>query len=164
MVNKFVLQNCQLSHSNGIYLFMILLIIFLLNSYYVLCTTSVLWICTEYKNNKFHVQKEVDSLMNVTYAEVMSCWRDDSTKKLNLLMSLSYDSHLRMSAALKRKPMSQRDVFKAVDKEKHLFLINVKWHLIKLMWHKTIKCKTVVKANYLENWLCRMLASFITDL
>lgn len=29
--------------------------------------------CTEYKNNKFQVQKEVDSLMNVTYAEVTSC-------------------------------------------------------------------------------------------
>lgn len=35
-------------------------------------------------------------------------------------------SHLGVSAALKRKPMSQRGVFKTVDKEKYLFLINVK--------------------------------------
>lgn len=73
-------------------------------------------------------------------------------------------SHLGMSAAFKRKPVPQREVFKAAHKEEHLFLINVKWHLKKLRWHKTIQWKTVVKAHYLGTWLCRMIASFITDL
>lgn len=64
----------------------------------------------------------------------------------------------------RENPCLKEMFLRLLTKEKHLFLINVKWHLIKSMWHKTIKCKTVVKANYLENWLCTMLASFITDL
>lgn len=65
--------------------------------------------------------------MNVTYAEVTSWLKGlDSANKKNLLMLLSYDSESPECVGSQEKPMSQRDVFKTVDKEKYLFLINVK--------------------------------------